>query len=93
GADLTLVWDPSNPEASDLQEARLEFHEGLLVAVRLEVTDSSPEAAGPALVTTETSILSRDPIGPSLVRVSWLSRSCPTHADEVARRIAESGEG
>lgn len=87
GEDLVLVWTPDEPDAS-VRSARHEFHLGQLVAMRLVVDPSAPMARGPAMELTEVSILTREP-GDDGVEVTWLARSCPTHADEVERRIRE----
>jgi hypothetical protein len=87
GEDYALTWTAESP-TSDLRRAELEFHLGQLVAVRLLLSPGAPEADGPDLSVSQASVLTREttPEGVSLV---WLARSCPTHADEVRRRIAE----
>jgi hypothetical protein len=87
GEDFALVWTPE-AAAGELSLARLEFHLGQLVAVRLTLTPSAPEADGPELEVSEASVLTREPT-PEGVELTWLARSCPTHADEVRQRIAE----
>ena len=87
GEDLALVWTPDEPDAS-VRSARHEFHVGQLVAMRLVMDPSAPAARGPAMELTEVSILTRERADEG-VEVTWLARSCPTHADEVRRRIQE----
>lgn len=87
GEDFALVWAPDAP-GGELTHARLEFHLGQLVAVRLMFTPAAPEAAGPELEVSDASVLTREPT-PDGVELTWLARSCPTHADEVRQRIAE----
>lgn len=87
GEDFALVWTPDAP-GDELTHARLEFHLGQLVAVRLTLTPAAPEAAGPELEVSNASVLTREPT-PDGVQLTWLARSCPTHADEVRQRIAE----
>jgi hypothetical protein len=87
GEDFALVWAPE-ADAGELGLARLEFHLGQLVAVRLTLTPAAPEADGPELQVSEASVLTREPTSRG-VELTWLARSCPTHADEVRQRIAE----
>ena len=85
--DVALDWTPAGDSSEgELRSARLEFHLGLLVAMRLRLAPDAPEASGPALEVTEASVLSREPLEDG-VQLTWLARSCPTHADEVQRRI------
>jgi hypothetical protein len=86
GEDFALVWSPEAPR--ELRAARMEFHLGQLVALRLTLSPSAPEAQGPALSVSEASVLSRETT-PAGVELTWLARGCPTHADEVRRRMAE----
>lgn len=86
GEDQALVWSPVADE--EIREARLEFHLGQLVAVRLTADRESELAQGPALEISDTSVLAREPEG-ERIALTWLARSCPTHADEVSRRISE----
>ncbi len=87
GEDFALVWSPDTP--SELRAARMEFHLGQLVALRLTLAPDVPEAQGPPLAISEASILSRETT-PDGVELTWLARGCPTHADEVRRRMADS---
>lgn len=87
GEDLALVWVPGAGETS-VRAARHEFHLGLLVAMRLTLDPSAPAARGPSMELTDVSLLTRERMGPDVL-VTWLARSCPTHADEVRRRIQE----
>lgn len=86
GEDFALVWSPHVPHG--LRAARMEFHLGQLVALRLTLAPSAPEAEGPSLAVSESSIRTREP-SPDGVVLTWLARGCPTHADEVRRRMAE----
>lgn len=91
GEDLALVWTPSE-QGGPVRAARLEFHLGLLVAVRLTLRPDQEEAEGPPLTLSEASLLARDTRDGS-VDLTWIARSCPTHAEEVARRISQRREG
>ena len=84
GEDFALVWAPSGE--SDVLNARHEFHLGQLVAMRLTVSASSDVADGPPLEATQLSLVTREVVETG-VAVTWLARSCPTHADEVSRRM------
>lgn len=86
GEDVALVADDAI--AADVAPgARFEFHDGQLVAVRLDVHSSHPDAHGDALIATPATVLSRAPEG-DLVRVSLLARTCPTHREEAERLVA-----
>lgn len=87
GEDLALVWVPEG-DAGEVREARLEFHLGQLVAVYLTVGPDQPEAQGPEIAISGASVLTRDPVEDG-VRVRWIARSCPTHAEEVERLISQ----
>lgn len=84
--DFALEWTPEEP-GGEIASARLEFHLGQLVAVRLALSPDAPDAAGPPRTITAASLLTREPRG-AVVELTWLARSCPTHAAEVARRMA-----
>jgi len=85
GEDFALIWEPEGE--SPVRSARLEFHLGQLVAVRVRSAPGAPHAEGPELVTTDVSVLTREAT-PGEVVLTWLARACPTHAVEVRRRIA-----
>lgn len=91
--DFALDWAPESPEASpELVSARLEFHLGQLVAMRLSVSPDADEASGEGLEVSAGSILVREPDPGSetgAVRLTWLARTCPTHAAEVASHLNE----
>lgn len=88
GEDFALAWAPMSP--SGLVSARFEFHESLLVAVRLRGragAETVEALDGPSFEQTPGSVLARRS-GSDLTDVIWLSRDCPTHANEVARLVA-----
>ena len=72
GEDYALTWTADSPN-DDLRRARLEFHLGQLVAVRLLVTSDSPEAEGPELQVSTASVLTREST-PEGVEIAWLAR-------------------
>lgn len=82
-----LRWVASD-EHAPLRAATLEFHNGMLVAVRLSVAKDAPEAAGDAMVLSRTSVTSRKQQPDQTVSYTVLSRDCPTHAEEVRKLIA-----
>jgi hypothetical protein len=85
GTELALIrW----PGGGLDREARFEFHLGMLVALRLDLPEDAPEAAGPAVETRSGSVVARRRDEPGRVRVSVLARDCPTHAEEVARILS-----
>lgn len=86
GEDLALVWEPEGE--SDVHGARLEFHLGLLVALRLRTAPSAPPSEGPPMVLTDLSVLTRETTSEE-VSITWLARACPTHAAEVRRLVEE----
>ena len=77
--DLALIWTGDD---GPLRSARMEFHVGQLVAVRLDLSPDDPLAEGASPEISEASVLIREST-PGGVRVTWLARSCPTHAEEV----------
>lgn len=92
-ADLVLDWSPRGQDAAPLRHARLEFHAGLLVAVRLDLASGfTPGRNRPvqatgfrdSLSTTDDEVVLRVRSG-NRTRVTWLSRKCPTHRAEVQR--------
>ncbi|MBX3275090.1 MAG: hypothetical protein KF729_32800 [Sandaracinaceae bacterium] len=88
GEDFALVWAPPEASRSPVRAARHEFHVGQLVAMRLTLDPAAPAAQGPPVELTELSVLTRERVG-SDVALTWLARACPTHAEEVRRRIQE----
>ncbi|MGF1468592.1 MAG: hypothetical protein ACFCGT_20910 [Sandaracinaceae bacterium] len=83
GEDLHLEWTPAD-DRGPVRWARMEFHAGLLVAVRLDLAPDAPEAAGPAIEDRPDGVLERRSAD-GAVRLRYLALHCPTHADEVAR--------
>ena len=89
GEDFALSWTPAQPASSEIASAELEFHTGMLVAMRLDLRGAAPEAVGAPLEVTDGSVLSRER-GARFTRVTWLSRSCPTHEEEVRELIGDA---
>jgi hypothetical protein len=86
GEDAALEWTPSN-ESAELMSARLEFHLGQLVALRLRLSPGAAEADGPDLEVSRASVLARAPLPERGVELTWIARGCPTHAAELRRLI------
>ena len=89
--DLFLDWfsqgTPGPTSDSATPDARFEFHAGLLVAVRLDVPATDPDAIGSPLVVSTATVLARRGSGNGRVEITLLARDCPTHAAEVRRLL------
>lgn len=81
-----LRWTSLDRDAP-VREAVFEFHQGMLVAVRLHTAPGAPEGAGPPMELTPARVLARSATDRG-TDVTVLSRNCPTHAAEVARLLA-----
>ena len=68
------------------QEARFEIHEGQLVAIRVEGPDGPDLPTEPRFEVTPGSVLVREAEG-GRVRITLLSRACPTHHAEAERLV------
>jgi len=62
---------------------------GYIALCPLDLPDDGPYARGPSLQTTGAAILSRMPNSSGRMRVDLLARDCPSHAEEVSRRLAQ----
>lgn len=69
------------------ERARFEIHEGQLVAIRLDGPASADLPTEPRFVVTPGSVLVRD-TDAGRVRITLLSRACPTHHDEAESLVA-----
>jgi hypothetical protein len=82
--DTALAWRAvSGPE-----EARFEFHSGMLVAVRAVLRSSDPAAARAPVEVSPAIVRTRSEGESGTVKVTILARDCPTHHAE-AERLAE----
>ena len=86
GKDATLTWLAVS-SASPVASARFEFHDGMLVATRMELAPGAEAARGAPLELSRSAIVAREPAG-DRTRVTLISRSCPEHADEVKQLLA-----
>lgn len=91
GGEWTTRLEASGDLSLSRGAERYEFHEGMLVAVELELPAAEPDAAGPPIVVTPVTVLVREPTS-SGVRVRMISRTCPTHAGEAERLAATAPE-
>lgn len=87
GEDFVMTFAPEN--VTTLTAARFEFHGGLLVAVRADVTASDPSDRGDALVVTKSAVLHRDR-KPDGAHVDLLARDCPTHHAEAEKLVGSA---
>jgi hypothetical protein len=79
--DAALEWHASKgPE-----EARFEFHSGMLVAVRARVGSDDPAAARAPVEASSMVVRSHGEADGGVVGVTILARDCPTHHDEAER--------
>jgi hypothetical protein len=79
--DWVLVHEAPNETSS------FELHEGQLVAIRYEAPADADLGAGPEFEMTRGSVLTRHLEG-GRVRITLLSRDCPTHHDEAEQLVA-----
>ena len=84
-SDLAMEWWP---DGEDVYYARLEFHSGMLVAVRMHLPPTDRDAQGPTFDVSSSAVLSRRRDGDGRVELVLLARDCPTHAAEVRRLLA-----
>jgi hypothetical protein len=99
--ELAVEWAPSATEPGDaaLSFVRFEFHQGLLVAIRadsqepseLSLAHTHPFVADAAAV-LHRSVQLHSSDSTARVRITLLSRDCPTHAEEVHRLTALSAQ-
>lgn len=88
GTDLSLIRAPSG---SLDREARFEFHEGMLVAMRFDLSADAPEASGDPITISTASVTARTRGQGGRVSLVVLARDCPTHAEEVSRILSDGG--
>ncbi len=86
--EYLLDFAPRESTDSTVRSARFEFHLGLLVAVRAELTPDDPWAAGEGVAATESAVRETTVLSTDRVHVTLIARNCPTHADEVRRLLS-----
>ena len=72
------------------ETSSFELHEGQLVAIRYDAPADADLGAGPEFEMTRGSVLTRR-IQSGRVRITLLSRDCPTHHDEAEQLVAAHG--
>lgn len=77
-----LALAPSEDPGRSVGAVRFEFHLGLLVAIRAELAKDSSSAQDDPLVVTSGAVRQIAQRA-DRAELTLLSRSCPTHADEV----------
>jgi len=82
--DEVLAWKA----AKGPEQAKFEFHSGMLVAVRAVVSANDEAASRPELETSSAVVRVRAQGDEGTVKVTILARDCPTHAAEAARVVA-----
>jgi hypothetical protein len=81
----SLRWKADPP--SLIHEAVFEFHQGMLVAIRLSTSPEAPEASGPPIEVSTARVVARKKEQDGRVSLTVLSRTCPAHATEVNRLL------
>lgn len=87
GTDMTLIRAAGG---SLDREARFEFHDGMLVAIRMDLPSEAPEASGDRIAISPASVTSRTIILDGRTSLAVLARDCPTHAEEVSRILSDA---
>lgn len=84
-----LEWAPSGGASAQVPRwARFEFHEGMLVAVRLRASGADPSARGDRLTSSLGVVLAREPLPEGTVAIALLARGCPDQEDEIHQIIS-----
>jgi hypothetical protein len=82
--DTALAWRA----ASGAEDARFEFHSGMLVAVRAVVRGDDPAALRAPLEVSKAIVRTRAEAESGTIKVTILARDCPTHHEEAERLAA-----
>ncbi len=80
GDDFKMKFTPE--KTATVTSAIFEFHMGVLVAIRADLSPNDSFAKGAATLATKTIVLHRAP-SPESVHVDELARDCPTHHAEA----------
>jgi len=98
--DVTMRFSPIAAPAAQqvtvaeqvtVTSAQFEFHMGVLVAVRADVTAPDAASSGDATVATRAEVLHRERKDGG-AHIDWLSRECPTHTAEANRLARAAGK-
>jgi len=90
GDGLKLEWTGQGSSGGSVQRAQFEFHNGILVAVRADLTGSDQASKGPGFTSSPVSVQARKASGGGVSYV-WIARDCPEHKAEVAGLLAAAG--
>lgn len=85
--DTAVEWHATNGTAK-VVEARFEFHNGMLVAVRAK--SNEPPPSGEKITTTPGSVTVRRSAPTGGTEIAVLARDCPTHKEEAAALAAKA---
>ncbi len=77
---VLLDWLPE--QAGQVEQARFEFHQGLLVAIRTTLSTDHPQASDPSGFDDDV-LRHVSTAGAQSVQVLWITRNCPIHRAEV----------
>jgi hypothetical protein len=92
GDDTVLEWTARQP-SSPVVHARFEFHLGMLVAIRAQLSETVKKehvTATPKTVTIKTPTQPGKGATDGGTTVMVLARDCPTHKDEAESFVAKS---
>lgn len=84
----TLLWQRRDEGKTTIRSARFEFHDGMLVAMRMRLAATDPLSRGPRLETSTGSLLGRATTADRDTALVWLVRDCDSHAEEAAELLA-----
>ena len=85
--DTAIEWQAKDGSAR-VKEARFEFHNGMLVAVRATTNEAPP--ASEKITKTPATVSARRAAPSGGTDVTVLARDCPTHKDEAATLAAKA---
>jgi hypothetical protein len=86
GDDTVLEWASRDPAAS-VPDARFEFHNGMLVAIRARTKEQAPALS---ITSTPKTVTLKAPALEGGTKVVVLARDCPTHKDEAEALAAKA---
>jgi len=80
---IGLEWAPDAHTKGAVQWARFEFHEGMLMAVRMRAAAADPSVGGEPLEASSAVVVARQSMPGAAVAVALLARGCPEHQAEI----------
>lgn len=87
GDDVILTWAPTANTRGGPLAATFEFHLGILMAIRADLTPGDRAASGPAWELSDSAVIVREKDGAGVVHLTAIARSCPIHKDEAQRLV------